>query len=160
MAISSRLDEARSGLDEAWLGTRTASCVGSTEAKMEARRFEQAQHLTSIFASYFIKLRFMKCGFAVANALQKPPPSQATLKSRAICRLTRPPLLVAYRRTAPPALRAQAPTSGPIRRVSFPRLVRSTEVSLPPGTEIRNCIPLIKFPVPAASQTVAALRQL
>jgi len=39
-------------------------------------------------------------------------------------------------------------TSGPIRRVSFPRLVRSTKVSLPPRTEIRKCIPLIKVSSP------------
>jgi len=37
-----------------------------------------------------------------------------TLKSRAICRLTRPPLVVMYGRTIPPTLRPQAPTSGPI----------------------------------------------
>ena len=47
--------------------TRTSAVRGGTEAKTKARRFEQAQHLTSIFASYFIKRSFMKCGFAVAN---------------------------------------------------------------------------------------------
>jgi len=55
------------------------------------------------------------------------------LKSRAICRLTRPPLVVMYKCTIPPALRAQAPPSGPIRRISVRWSVRAQlSCTLPP----------------------------
>ena len=104
---------------------------------------------------YFKKLCFSKSR-VLWGKLQAmtifPPPFPLTLKSRAICARSLPPLLVAYACTAPPSLQSRTHPPGPIHRVSIPRLVCSTEVSLPPGTEIRNCIPLIKFPVPAASQ--------
>ena len=91
----------------------------------QSASFEQAQRRTLVESSSFQKTAFFEiAGSLWQITLQIPPPSfQMTLKSRAICRLTRPPLVVMYECTIPPTLRPQAPTSDPIHRVSLPRLV-------------------------------------
>jgi len=136
-------------------GTRTADV--SRQYGTFPQRFILSKLNASLWkCSYFKKTAFFEIAGSLWQFLSYDnslPSLRLTLKSRAICRLTRPPLVVMYACTIPPTLHAQAPTSGPIRRVSFPWLVRDQQsCPLPPGTEIRNCIPLIKLSVLAAPQ--------
>ena len=97
-------------------GTRTA------DVSRQYGTFPQRSILSKLNASlwkcsYFKKTAFFEIAGSLWQFLSYDnslPSLRLTLKSRAICRLTRPPLVVMYACTIPPTLHAQAPTSGPI----------------------------------------------